>query len=66
MDNILNHQVLWLPRIKEAREIHFLLVAMELMEEPTLPITIIWRNQGRILKNQLNQANLEMVDLMTT
>ena len=66
MGSILNHQVLWHPRIKEVKEIHFLLVAMELMEEPILPITIIWRNQGRILKNQLNQANLEMVDLMTT
>ena len=65
MDNILNHQVLWLPRIKEAREIHFLLAEMELMEEPTLPITIIWRSQGKILKNQLNQVNLGMVGLMT-
>jgi hypothetical protein len=66
MDNILNHLVLWLPRIKEVREIHYLLVAMELMEEPTLPITIIWRSQGKTLKNQLNQVNLGMVGLMTT
>lgn len=61
MGSILNHQVLWHPRIKEVKEIHFLLVAMELMEELTLPITIIWLSQGRTLKNQLNQANLEMV-----
>ena len=66
MGSILNHQVLWRPRIKEAKEIHFLLVAMELMEELTLPITIIWLSQDRIQKNQLNRANLEMVGLMTT
>jgi len=65
MGSILNHQELWHPRIKEDREIHCLLVEMESMEERILHITITWLSQGRILKNQLNPVNLEMVVLMT-
>lgn len=33
---------------------------MELMEETTLPITIIWLNPGRIQKKVLSQVNQEM------
>lgn len=59
------HRVLWLPKTKEVRETHYSLEAMELTEVLTLPITITWLSPGKILKNQLNQANLEMVVLTT-
>ena len=61
MGSIRNQLVLWQLRIKEDREIHCLLVATASTEERTLHITIIWLSQGRILKNQLNPVNLEMV-----